>query len=410
MSTEKKKRPLILHVFHGFRVGGTEVRTIRIINGLKNRYRHIIFSINGNFDARGLIDPGVDVLYFTYSSFSRYDFINWFKIVQILVRTKPDLLIAYAWGAVDWILVNVLLRRTPMIHAADGFDDSEVFVQKKRRVILRQILFRTCNKVVVCSKTLERICYELWKLNQSNVLYIPNGIDLSRFPLALNKKNRCVGEHHSRKMKSSPILIQDINLVSGERGQNSCNEMGHREYVKIGIVASLIKLKNHKRLLDCFAQLVKKINALLFIIGDGGERKKLEAYSRELDIDSAVCFMGYLSEPAQVLPFLNIFCLSSDTEQAPMVVLEAMASGLPIVSTDVGDIKDMVSRENRPFVVSKKDKGTYLQSMLCLAEDRELRERIGWANQLKCACLYDERRMVKRYDTLYMDVIGPKSL
>ena len=368
-------RPLVFHVFHGFRVGGTEVRTCRIINALRDRYRHIIFSINGNFDAKSLIQSSADVCYLTHKESEKSFLSYWFHIHKILRREKPDLLILYAWGAIDWILVNSITRICPMIHAAEGFDDSELHRQIWRRLILRRILFQRCDKVVTCSRMLEQISYEIWNLHQEKVVYIPNGVDLNQFV----GENRKSNEHND-------IVVQN-------------------DYLACGIVASLIKLKNHQRLLRSFARLLQKISAVLFITGDGPERNEVVRYSQELGIESSVILLGHLSDPSEVLSQIDIFCLSSDTEQAPMVVLEAMAAGLPIVSTDVGDVKVMVARENRPFVVEKDNDGDYQAALQALAEDKELRVAVGSANRKKCSELYDERLMFKRYDALYSSTI-----
>jgi len=371
-------RPIVFHVFHGFRLGGTEIRTCRIINALKDRYRHVIFSISGNFDARKLIHSSADVRYLTQNIKENPFFLNLICILKVLRKEKPDLLIAYAWGAIDWILVNAISRICPMIHAAEGFDDTEIKSQFRRRLLIRRILFARCEKIVTCSRLLEKISYEEWWLYHNKVSYIPNGVKLN-------------------------VSVADNNQNIIPRYEST-----HKNKLVCGIVASLIKLKNHKRLLRSFSILLRTVPALLYIAGDGPERVEIQKYCRDLGIKNSVVFLGYTGDPYKVLSRLDIFCLSSDTEQAPMVILEAMASGLPIVSTDVGDVKFMVSAENKRFIVEKNNDEAYHLALLSLAGNKKMRSQIGLANMNKCAMFFNEDLMFKRYDSLYKNTINSK--
>ena len=89
----------------------------------------------------------------------------------------------------------------------------------------------------------------------------------------------------------------------------------------------------------------------LVVVGDGPERPALEQQARDLGIAENVEFAGWHEELVPLYRQFDIFALSSTTEQMPLSVLEAMACGLPVVSTDVGDVSKMVADENRPMVV-----------------------------------------------------------
>ena len=88
-----------------------------------------------------------------------------------------------------------------------------------------------------------------------------------------------------------------------------------------------------------------------------------------------------------------------------MVILEAMATGLPIVSTDVGDIKLMVANENRPFVIDNDNDASYVQALKVLIENDSLRRDIGTSNRLKCLEDYDEKHIFAKYKELYFSCI-----
>ena len=365
-------KPKILHIFDGFRVGGTEVRTCHIINALKNNYHHLVVAVNGDFSARQLIDDDVSIDYIHPGQCSSGLRVRqFFQIAKFLNDASPQLMVAYEWGAIDWVMTNTVVKKCPTIMTIEGFEEAEIVGQKKMRWLLRRLFYPRCAKVVSCSKVLTSLAKRSWGLESSGqVVHIPNGINCDKF---------------------SPPTKR------GSRGKT--------EPVMLACVASLIKLKNHALLLRAVAALQQEYPVELFLVGDGPERGNLEHLTQELGLEEKVRFAGLLANPAKILQRCDIFCLTSDTEQMPMVVLEAMACGLPIVSTDVGDVAEMVSLENRPFVVRKGDHDLLVKALRGLCGDTSGRRAIGQANLLRCRDRYDEKIMFNRYQELYQQVI-----
>jgi glycosyltransferase involved in cell wall biosynthesis len=139
----------------------------------------------------------------------------------------------------------------------------------------------------------------------------------------------------------------------------------------------------------------------LVIVGDGPERAALTQTASRLGIADRTIMTGALSAPERILGRFDVFALSSNTEQMPNSVLEAMAASLPILATDVGDVKHMVAPANARFVISQAD-GTALAAGLSdLVKDRALREQIGRANGERVRADYSLAAMVTRYDDLF---------
>jgi glycosyltransferase involved in cell wall biosynthesis len=136
------------------------------------------------------------------------------------------------------------------------------------------------------------------------------------------------------------------------------------------------------------------------IVGDGPERPALQALAENLGVASSTTFAGHLEQTPRAYRGFDVFALSSDTEQMPLSVLEAMAAGLPVAATDVGDVAAMLAEANRPFV-SALDDTALAAAIKTLLERPELRAALGAANRARAERDYDEATMVRGYAALF---------
>lgn len=350
----------ILHVFPTFRVGGAQVRFAQIANHFGRRCRNLIFAMDGAYDCRQRLRADLDVQYPVIESVKDNTATNWLAFRRALKEHKPDLLVTYNWGSIEWALSN-WPRCVEHIHVEDGFGPDEASGQFLRRIVTRRAALSR-STVVVPSRTLEKIALEVWRLPPQRVRYIPNGIDCKRFA-------RLPGHE-----AAEPPLI--------------------------GTVAALRKEKNLERLLRAFARVRATSPCRLIVVGDGPERSALEALAVTLEVAPWVTFAGHVSDPSALYGTFDIFALSSDTEQMPYTVLEAMAAGCPIAATNVGDILQMVSQANRAFVVPKGDE--YLaQALETLLIQSAERTRIGLENAERAKANFSEQEMFAQFEKLY---------
>jgi glycosyltransferase involved in cell wall biosynthesis len=188
-------------------------------------------------------------------------------------------------------------------------------------------------------------------------------------------------------------------FASADRGRRQAFSPRTDELI-VGTVAPLRPEKNIGRLLRAFELLGNGMPVRLVIAGEGVERSRLERLSRELGISERVLFTGNIL-PEAVLGGFDVFALSSDTEQMPNSLLEAMASGRAVAAVEVGDVKDMVSEENRPFIVSRDDLLGFADSIWTLLQSSMLRERIGRCNRARSASEFSQERMFAAYEELF---------
>ena len=139
-------------------------------------------------------------------------------------------------------------------------------------------------------------------------------------------------------------------------------------------------------------------------MGGGPEQERLRALAAG---DDRVSLPGPTPATADAYARFDIFALSSDTEQAPISLMEAMAAGLPVVATNVGEIADMVAEENLPFITPLGDDDAYAHALAQLLQNPSARASIGAANKRKAKEMFTLEHMVEAYRGLYHSVIAP---
>lgn len=170
----------------------------------------------------------------------------------------------------------------------------------------------------------------------------------------------------------------------------------------IGTVGRLDPLKDHLTLLRAFRLLAEQVpNARLVIVGDGPLRRELEAASYSLGIGSKVAFLGRRSDIAGLLRGMHIFVLSSIKEGLPLALLEAMASGVPVVATNVGGIPQVVQDRRTGILCPPGDPARLAQSIHQLIRDDGLRQRLTDAARSLVETSYSLKSTVSGYESLY---------
>mgnify|MGYP003393796813 CR=1 FL=1 len=360
----------LAHVFSTLAVGGPQVRFVRIANHFGDRYTHRLLAMDGRYTATGRLDSNV--------AWSVIDGVprggglaRLLHIRRMLAAEQPHALITYNWGAIEWAAANRLAPLCRHIHYEDGFGLEEAERQLARRVWLRRLALRgTHTQVLVPSHRLHDIAVRVWRLPAARVRLVPNGVDCRHFAMARDHPGAC------------PFPRRDGATV-------------------IGTIATLRPEKNIARLLRVAARLARKHPVQLVIVGDGPARIPAEQLAADLGIDRFTIFTGAVADPALPLAHMDLFAISSDTEQMPLSVLEAMAAGLPICGTDVGDIGRMVAPENASFLVPPAHEAEFATALERLIADPAQRTAVGAANRARAFSTYDEETMFRTRSRLW---------
>ncbi len=341
-----------------------------VINATTDLYDHTIVSLDRQTEAvRWLSGTQVGLVDF-WKSPRRWTF---FRDLYRVIRTEqPHVLMTYNWGATDAIWLGRLAGLSTIIHHEHGFNIDEARGLSWRRDLIRRGVYRLASTTVVVSHTLLQMMRTTFALKDQKVVLIPNGIDAG-------------------------FYTQDGTARERMRTALGC----HAADFVIGFAGRLDPVKNFDLLLHCVAACVRQEKHVkLLVVGDGPERPRIAALCQALQIQDHVMLVG---QTADVLPYLracDAFVLTSYSEQMPMTILEAMAVGLPVVASQVGEIPYIIEDGVNGFLLSPAaSPATWAQVVLALYRGSTC-QAIGQAARHTVQAQYQETAMVQQYQQL----------
>jgi glycosyltransferase involved in cell wall biosynthesis len=179
-----------------------------------------------------------------------------------------------------------------------------------------------------------------------------------------------------------------------------------REAIVIGGIGRLDPVKGYDSLIQVVARLVAEFpNVILALAGSGPDRERLNRIARESGIESRVRFLGFHADVRPVYQAFDVFAMPSLSEALPYAVLEAMASGLPVVGTIVGGVPEIIVPGETGLLVPPRDPNALAESLRILLRDAGLRARMGTAGRERVMRHFHERDMVRRTMDLYRSMV-----
>jgi glycosyltransferase involved in cell wall biosynthesis len=366
----------ILHLHSSFAYGGKEARAIRLMHAWGSNAVHTIVSgVPERTEARAAI--GGHIRYEIAQnpppltgkpSVTRYEAIAKFM-------RRFDLVLTYNWGAIDGVMAKRVFAKgtPPVVHHEDGFNEDEATRLNPVRNLYRRFALGAAEALVVPSQRLMQVARGPWKQPERRLHLIGNGIPVERYAEGV-----------------APDAIPGFRRKPNE--------------VVIGTVAGLREVKDLPLLVRAVGGIAVKVR--LVIVGEGPERETILDAAEAMGIDDRVHLPGFLAEPYRYMGLFDIFALSSRSEQQPISVMEAMATGLAVVAPPVGDIMAMVADENHPYMGIDRHEVHLRDRLQTLAVDADARRRVGEANLAKARAEFDEAKMIAAYKALYERALG----
>lgn len=325
--------------------------------------------------------------------------------VTILVDWDPKNLHKSFWNALRNLYEYNLLTQIDILHSHSQFADIAVLLMKmirRRQIILRtvhdghpiewrkrplrRILFTNFlyplyfdAEIGVANHIVERLNKRIMaKILKKRALYIPNALDLSRFQFSEN------------------IMLSDILSFLQPSGP------------LVGTVGRLVEGKGYEVLLEAAKLVLERIpNVMFLLVGDGDAAKILKKKSVELGIDRKVVFVGSRLDVEILIKCMDVIVIPSFWEGLSTVALESMASGVPVIATDIPGNREIIKNLVNGILVPPGNPSKLAETIVTILYDSDLRRHLA-ANALRTVRLFDIKSVALKHQNLYLDLINSK--
>lgn len=361
---------LVVHLVHSFGCGGLQTLLAECIDRLPAaQYRHTVVCLTEVTDNSAIVGR-TDTAFYELGKPPGNDFRTHVKLWKLFRQLRPAILHTYNIGTVEYNLTAALAGVPVRIHAEHGRDSVEIDGNHGRYNLLRRLLIPVVDAYVPVSADLSRWLRDTVRVPEQKITSVRNGVDVVRYS------------------PSRPA-----------RGDGT-------EPLWIGTVGRADRIKNHVGLLDSFQLLLERFplpqhDLRLAIVGDGPMLDVLREIVASRGLVDKVWMPGARSDIADVIRRFSIFVLPSLSEATPVVILEAMASGLPVVATRVGGVPELVLENETGLLVAPLDPGAFADAIATYVLDGEIRRWHGIAGRARIKTKYSIDAMVAGYAALY---------
>jgi len=365
----------ILHIVNSLNVGGLENGVVNLVNYLNhNKFTHVICCLREvGVMAEHLHKKDTEVICMGNDS---TDYFMPLKLKRLINRIGPEVVHTRNWGTIDGIIAAKLAGVKYVIHGEHGREFTDLYGSNYRRNLARWVLGRWVNLFVAVSDEIKFWLVNKVGIPEKKVVTIINGVDTKKFFPPADK----------RKVKQDFGIDPDTFIV--------------------GTVGRLDKVKNYEMLLQAVESLIRhEVPSRFILIGDGPERANLEAFVTTHRLPN-VEFFGEMENIQDYLQVFDLFVLPSLAEGMSNTVLEAMATGIPIVATRVGGTPEIVEDGVTGSLIPTGNPVLLGETIRKYVSDRSLCEMHGKAARLRCDNLFSLDTMVKKYDELYSKLTG----
>jgi len=379
----KNKRKInLLHIVNGFAIGGGELKLLELVKNLvekrADKYNVTVCSVGQG----GTLQPEFEKLgikVFVIQKKHKFDISQVFKVRRIIRQEKIDLVQTTLFYA---DVIGTLAAKLAGVDAVISWDTvshpPDSFETRLRHKLFYQFCMRFVKKIVAVSEGVKRYLMEERKIDSGKIDIIHYGIDLSLF----NSRNGFLD-----KSKRIELGIPDNKIV-------------------IGTVARLEVQKGHRYLIEAAPKIIDKFSDVVFVFaGDGTLRQELEEQVNELGLQEYFRFLGFRKDVKELLFAFDVFVLPSLFEGLPNVILEAMASGRPVVATAVDGTPEIIENNKNGLLVSSKSPNALSQAILSLLEKNGKAQKIGEMARLRVEEKFSFDMQFQKFEEIYNEVL-----
>jgi glycosyltransferase involved in cell wall biosynthesis len=372
MNHKTSKKIKLTHIICSFGYGGAERLLIDLIeNTDRKKYEiSVLGVVSGGPLVKNLELLGVKVL--IVGKKTKIGLLTIFKIYQYLKKEKPQIVHTHLFAGDTWGRISAILAGVPVIVSTEhstNFDENII-----KRLVKKNLSYFT-DEIIAISETVKSHSQKYDWIKPKKIKVIYNGIDLEKF-----------------------------SLIDSRPGWDE-NE------VKIGFVGRIEESKGTEYLIKAFSEINKsslKLEIKLKIIGDGSQRKNLEAMSERLGLKKRVEFLGTKDNQKEIYQEMDILAIPSLWEGLSITALEAMAAGVPIIASNVGGLREIVKNKKTGLLVEPRNPEALAEKIIWAAENYNLMRQMA-EEAKKEVENFDIESKAKEYEKVYERLLEIKN-
>ena len=371
------KRPLVLHVVYRFDVGGLENGIVNLLNHMpRSTYRHVVLALTEvtEFRRRVLRD---DVEFIALHKPPGHGVWLYPALFRLFRTLKPAIVHSRNLAALETVIPAWLAGVPMRVHGEHGRDVDDLDGNSRRYQWMRRLYRPFVNHYCALSKELRDYLVDKVNVPPARITQIYNGVDSERFQR---------GDEGRLTIDGCPF--------------------GGPEHWLIGTVGRMQSVKNQVSLAHAFVRALQLDPALrtrlrLVMIGDGPLRAECQAILANAGVSKLAWLPGERHDVANIMRGLDCFVLPSLAEGVSNTILEAMASGLPVIATNVGGNAELVTHGLTGELVPAANPQSLAESLLKLAGDPVMARAMGRAGRASAEARFSMQAMVSAYCGIY---------
>jgi len=359
----------ILHVIQSLEFGGAEKVVVQLANKFSDEYKITVCVTKAEGKLTHELNDKVALISLNMGEGNNPKLVK--RLRGIISERQIDVVHCHDWGV--FIEGAFATKKSPGVHlvlTAHGpyTDYAPGFISEIKKTVrhgLERYLAKSTFRFVGVSSAIKAYMLADIGLKADKVSVIHNGIE-GYEPSGGKKPERC------------------------------------RKFITVGRIAPV---KNHQLMLNAFSQAIKTHDDItLTVVGDGPEFSRIKQYAEKLGLLSHVEFTGFRSDIEDILREHDVFLLSSIYEGISIAGLEAMSLGMPVISTDVGGMSEMISQNKTGMLVEKNNANEYARALQSMCNDNELFIAMGLESRKHYDKNFRESITLNKYRQLYEQV------
>ena len=378
---EHDSRLLVAHVMYRFDVGGLENGVVNLINNMPREiYRHVVISLTEITDFRKRIVCD-DVEFIALKKPPGHAIWIYPQLFRLFRTLRPAIVHSRNLAALE-VAVPAWAARIPIrVHSEHGREGADLSDSNRKYQFIRRIYRPFVTYYLALSRDLENYLRSHIGVPQNRLIQIYNGVDTQKFFPAARRE----------PVSGSPFVDQNLWIV--------------------GTVGRMHAVKDQETLVRAFARALSitpslKETARLMIIGDGPLRRKIESLVADLGISEYSWIPGERQDIPEVLRGLDCFVLPSISEGISNTILEAMASGLPVIATDAGGNSELVENRKTGLLVAVQDVEAMASAITACALAPQGSREMGPHGRNEVIRKFSIESRVKSYCSLYASLVA----